>query len=254
MHEHLKNAIKQEIGRARNYVVSNLQCDLSDDDIFEQLIGDEYVLSKLRDLTGFFVPGGFEHRIGVRVGKLELRLTVALPATEKYPLKPLPQTFATLTPESPLAQALALPIRLAQEWTMLEKLAGAMLTHVHDINVLTFLMPWMKHVVADIQRNRSFDVKKREMALITREMKQFAAFALTPSRFPTMSKRMNEVALSGATLFAQRRMLQSTHSASSWARQRVVVDVASIPVPEWFGPGLDEMVTEWLEVHGNGNA
>jgi hypothetical protein len=260
MHTVLTQFISERIHGASTFVLNNMPCSLSSDQVYEGLVGDASMLADFDNATRHLRPASMARPVIITTTMdgetFQTQVIVRLTPTPKHRAFMLPENII-LTRESDLGQMLATPLRVAQDWKMLTR-AWNTLHHTCEDSpmMLAFLFPWIRPLIADFPGERVIiELRRSEMATIAREIKQIMSNKL-PRDFPRLTRELNALCQSGKRLFAQYNMVEATVQNAQGVNDYPVIRVdAAQPmpatgihlVPAWVNAHLTEVTTAWGE-------
>lgn len=179
-------------------------------------------------------------------------LNPQLSPTSKWPQFLFPEGELVITPESKLYALLTLPLKVAQDWTMLRFVWTRLAPQdTLSVPVLAHFFPWLREIVTDFpfqdystkKNDGNYlssvdrDIIKREIATIMR--------ANPPAFFPSKTPQLTSVMRSGRALMGQYRMLSSAHAEHGGETACLQVDATDSLVPDWVSVSLTTMLEQW---------
>jgi hypothetical protein len=261
MHNVLTQFISERIHGASTFVLNNMPCSLSSDEVYEGLVGDANMLADFDNATRHLRPASMARPVIITTTAdngetLQTQVIVRLTPTSKHRAFLMPENII-ITRESDLGRMLALPLRVAQDWKMLTRVWNTLHnTCEDDPMMLAFLFPWIRQLIADFPGERVIvELRRSEMATIAREVKQIMSNKL-PRDFPRLTRELNALCQSGKRLFAQYNMIEATAQKAQGMNDYPVIRVdAAGPmpatgidlVPAWVNAHLTEVTTAWGE-------
>ena len=171
-----------------------------------------------------------------------LTFLLRLPPTDVDNTYFIPVEGFAINPESKLAQALKLPLQVAQQWVTLKE-AFDRLSNVTEAAQIAMLMPWLREMV-DPNTAGSIGGQKREVNNIAKEVKIITQ-GNVPNKFPRLTSQLNRVCLSGKPLFTQYRLLMDTVNETEGTLPPIVVVRTDNLIPAWFHRHMEEVVDDW---------
>ena len=251
MHPYLYTAVEESIAEARQFMLRTMPIGLTNDQIYESLLGDAQVAQAFANAARYLPTGGLSRRVTTMTEDYgTLSLNIRLTPTEKYPVFLIPKDIPVFSRKSDLSRALALPFRVARDWHMLGFAFTRLANDVDDVNALAFIFPWIREIISRWNEEHPGPVLDRRQrpsrvrGLIDKDVKAILS-EKTPHRFPRLGEQLNNVCRSGKTLFSQYRMLEASHSGSP--PSPVVLESPTASVPDWLVTHLNEVLDEWKE-------
>lgn len=258
MNKHLVDFINNKIEAASRFITNYMPADIDTDAAYEAMLACNTTHAYTSEvITAFqavakYLPEASQHkRFTLTLNDRPTTVVVRLNPTERWPMFLFPDGELVVTPESKLAELMAIPVRVATEWESLRWVWSEFVKDEVELNpyTLAYLMPWIREVLADFDTTRlpvdtsiQKDVKQAERKAIDKEIATIMR-DWNVAFFPRMSKSLSAIARSGQTLFAQYRLLEASYSKLS----DPVITVLPTPslVPAWAREHMDETLQEW---------
>lgn len=243
MQTKIKEAIKNHIDAASTFVLNHMGCSMSDEEVYEELIGEPHVLEAFRNCVQYLPKADFAKYVDVDYDGKTVRVGLRFNASKRYPVYFLPVYSLRVTPSSKLYHELKLGVQLATEWQTLWYVTNRILNDVDSAEIASFLLPWMRYL--DLS---SITAEKRgDQRFIDRELKIIKSRPM-PHQFPAMTGDITDICNSGKRLFSQMRMLESGIGADAWTtmpRVPIAVGRSAEMVPDWVKQQMDSIVLDW---------
>jgi hypothetical protein len=249
MNAYLRRFVQNRIEEAADFVLGHMPIDLPPQQVYQDLFGGiagGEILNKFRAAGEHLVPAVFAKRTSVMMKDMMLTFMLRLPPTDVDNVYFMPIEGFFINPESKLAQALKLPLHVAQQWVMLRE-AFDKLADVTDAKQIAMLMPWLRDMV-DTSTAGRIGGQKREVNKINAEVKIIMQ-GNVPNRFPRLTSQLNQVCLSGKPLFTQYRLLMDTVNETEGTLPPIAVTRNNTMLPSWFNQHLEEVIGDWNATH-----
>ena len=258
MHPQLVEAVSYKIRETAMEVCSRLHIDMETDELYEELMAcygfdTPIMLREIKAATKYLPANGVRKTCTLTTAynvnmdtAMTIDLEVRLHPTEKWPSFIFPDKPMMLTQWSKLAEKLALPMRVAGEWSALTYVWSQFSDAQFNLDaaVLGKLMPWLRDVMSGIlipktkyAADRAKMFKDRQAILDDTEVK---------SR-PRMSKELAVIARSGRHLFGQWNMMQAS---LPFDRETIAPKLKVSPRasnPPWLSTHMAETRAEWYD-------
>ena len=154
----------------------------------------------------------------VDYGRTRIPIGVRMSSTERYRQHLMPPAVRMhIDPHSDLGQALAPSLQLTTQWNELLYTCTQMSTMAISASQFAFLMPWARDVMVESrwrERPETFaehfisgKANKLDIKQATRDIEHIVE-ARTPDEFPRLTRRVNDVCMSGNHLLTHYRLLR----------------------------------------------
>lgn len=232
----LRDHVTGKLASAANFTIPLIPISISQDELYEALVGEHLILSAFRNATQYLPPSGYK---GVRLVEFEgqqITLSLNLRPTEKYNTFLFPASLSVINSESKLYHALYAQIKFAYRWQMLcwawERLSAIPYA---DIDVLGVAFPWLRTAFEGIDYT---DWESRY------QLKKLAKHEI-PDKVFRLSPALARVCSSGSELLGQFNILQSTDSTGK--TPYVIVHRTSLTPMPWLNKMLNETRADWTD-------
>ena len=252
MHSTLYEHVVAEMKTASDFVCRNMPVNITPEQAYEDLLGSAEMAEAFKNAVKYLAPSPLRSRVMVMVDDKLIQMNLRFPVTEKYPMYLMPVSTAaiTLAPESKLAEALATPIRVASNWMALSRAFDQMNNHVEP-EVIALLFPWVVGLIErwaeDNPRTPGFNPRARYAKMRTDIDKEVVKITRgrVPARFPTLTSKLNDLCVSGRTLFSQYRILESSYKLAELLTPVITIDRSPTLIPEWVDEHLNMVIADW---------
>jgi hypothetical protein len=242
MQPKLKEAIKSMIDSASGFVLNHTGCTLSDEQVYEELIGEPHVLAAFRNAVQYLPKADFAKYVDIDYAGREVRVCLRFNASARYPTYFIPTYKLRVNEGTKLYDELTLGVQLATDWQKLYYVTQRILNELDNAEIASFLLPWLRYLDLDCTAE-----KKADQRFIDREIKIIKSRPF-PRQFPALTRDITAICNSGKQLFSQMRMLQSGVGEDAWtAMPRMPISVCrSVEmVPEWVSQQMETIMLDW---------
>ena len=241
MQPKLKEAVKGMIDSASAFVLAHTGCSMSDEQVYEELIGEPHVLAAFRNAVQYLPKADFSRYVDIDYAGRDVRVCLRFNATARYPTYFIPSYKLRVPEGSKLHSELALGVKVATEWQKLHYVTHRILNELDNAEIASFLLPWLRYLDLELPFDNAAEKRANERELKIIKSRPF------PHRFPTLTRDITAICNSGKQLFSQMRMLQSGVGDESWTAMRSPISACrSVEmVPEWVSQQMETIMLDW---------
>ena len=254
MHDILRNVIKEHIGSVARSACERIVVDMTADEAYEALLecygfDTPLMIAAFQNAIKYMGPMGQHRSVTlIREGGEDIDVALHLYPTEKWRAFLIPGAEANINgrlyPEGKLAEKLALPIRVAQDWADLLLVFDTLTNERFNLTpeAVARLMPWVRDVLKDIGHITTTS----KLARLNVEREKAKILDEVETKYiPRMSRELTAIARSGSALFGQYKMISAANPRAATATVMSVLPYAK-PSP-WIKGGLEEVLSDWKD-------